>query len=121
MNDQEAEPDPEIPCSVEELWAKFQVIPGFTRLAVSCGCPTTDGGRLVPAVLFGWITDHYEEMRAAAGLPALAEAASSDLMVVARCKAKNTLLTFADYAESRSSDRVMKEAWQDTRGTIAEH
>lgn len=116
MDDQEH--DPEIPYSVEDLYAKFLVIPGFARLAVCCGCPVSDDGKLVPAVLFDWITHHYQELRAAAGLPALEETNSEDPMEVARFKVKNTLLTVADYAGSRTSRQEMQEAWRDLRETL---
>ena len=107
------------PLTVEELSAVSSFPPALIRLAIDCGCPTNTDGRLTQCEFGWWLAEHYNDVRAAAGLPLLPEvtAQSEDEREFQRLN--NSMRTIADYCASRSSDPAFKEAWLRTSRSIS--
>src|SRR5437868_12791598 len=97
----------ELPLLPDEL-AHISGLPAaFIRLAIECGCPVEEG-RVSHSEIISWLSDHYNEFRAATGLPVLHPSQSVDPVERARVKFKHSLGTILDYRESRSSDPLSK-------------
>jgi hypothetical protein len=105
---------------VPDLFAKkFGYPPAMVRLAIECGLEASDG-KITGVVFCQWLTEHYNEVRKAAGLQELAtptEAMSGEEH--AHITIGNVLRTHADYFASRTASLAYKEAWMQMSNSIA--
>lgn len=81
----------------------MQVSRAFLRLCVTEGCPQT-GGELSAAQFLRWLFDHYEKVRTAGGLKALAAVEGLSAQVTAKLRMTNALVTLLEFARTRASD-----------------
>jgi hypothetical protein len=107
------------PLTVEELSAVSSFPPALIRLAIDCGCPTSADGRLTQCEFGWWLADHYNEVRAAAGLPLLPDVADQSDDERDFQSLNNSMRTIADYCASRATDPVFKQAWLRTSRRIS--
>jgi hypothetical protein len=81
----------------------MRVSPAFLHLCVALGCPF-QGEKLRIAYVVGWLSKHYEDFRAAAGLPALASLEGMSVPAASRLRVANAVITLLQYGKSRASD-----------------
>jgi hypothetical protein len=96
------------PFPLDELAIQMRVSRGFLRLCVDAGCGTTNG-KLSTASLLLWLFDHYEDVRAVAGLSPLVAVEDLPPAVTGRLRMANALLTLLEYTRTRAT------SWQHKR------
>lgn len=95
--------------TIEDLALRMRVSRAFIRLCVSSGCPTRDE-KLSAAALLVWLFDHYEQVRTAGHLKALASVDGLSTDITVRLRMANALITLFDFSRSRAT------SWQQKRG-----
>ncbi len=85
-----------------ELAIRLAVSRAFIQLCLAAGCPTTKE-KLSVADLLRWLFDHYEKVRAVAGLRALVPLGDLEPSTLSRVRTVNGLATALEYARSRAS------------------
>lgn len=91
------------PLTPQALAAQMRVSRGFIRLSLDAGCPS-DHGALSATDLLRWLFDHYEDVRALAGLRALASVGGLEPATVATLRMSNAITTLLEYARTRATD-----------------
>ena len=98
---------------LEELANRMRVSRAFVQLCVVAGCPWTESGTSAARLLV-WLFDHYEAVRAFAGLKSLASVDDLPTDVVVRLRMANALVTLLEFARSRATNwrqkRHLREA-----------
>jgi hypothetical protein len=85
----------------ERFAVRFRISSAFLNLVLKNGCPTSDG-KITEESFFRWLEEHYEELRAAAGLPPLPPLSDNDPLWLRSEKRKRAFLTILEFTESRS-------------------
>jgi hypothetical protein len=98
---------------LDELASQMRVSRAFIRVCVVAGCPHVQE-RLSAAELLRWLFDHFEEVRAVAGLRPLAELGDLAPQTLARLRMANALVTLLEFSRSRATHwrkkRQLREA-----------
>lgn len=89
--------------NLSDLATELRVSQSFVRLCFDAGCPQAGKHASVASVLV-WLFEHYEDLRALAGLCALAPVDGLPADTVSRLRMANALLTILEYTRSRTSD-----------------
>jgi hypothetical protein len=91
------------PLAPELLAGQMCVSRGFIQLCFDTGCP--NGGHATSAAnLLNWLSDHYEDVRALAGLRVLAPIADLQSSTVKWLRMANALTTLLEYGRTRATD-----------------
>jgi hypothetical protein len=91
-----------------DLASKMRVSRAFVQLCVVAGCPWTESGTSAARLLV-WLFDHYEEVRALAGLKPLAPFDDLPTESVVRLRMANALVTLLEFARSRATNWRQKK------------
>jgi hypothetical protein len=86
----------------EQLPLQMRVSRAFVRLCLDAGCPTRNG-LLSAAELMSWLFDHFEEVRALAGLPPVPSVEDLTIEATQRLRLANALFTLLEYSRSRAT------------------
>jgi hypothetical protein len=93
---------------VGDLANNMRVSRAFVRLCVVAGCPWTESGTSAARLLV-WLFDHYEQVRAIAGLQTLASVDGLPTNVVVRLRMANALVTLLEFTRSRATNWRQKK------------
>jgi hypothetical protein len=91
---------------LEELAKQMRVSRAFLQICVDAGCPRVDGQASAADVLM-WLFDHYEKVRALAGLKPLAPV-ELDEEPTAQLRMANALATLLEYSRTRATNLRQK-------------
>ncbi len=100
-------PEDHKPLSIEALSLHARISPAFIRLCIQTGCPAPKSC-LSQSKLIGWLTFHYDNVRAACGLRPLASIEGVRGKARRALQLANTMLTLLEFAESRSTNCAEK-------------
>jgi len=95
------------PRPIEELANHMRLSRAFLRLCESAGAPFA-GGHSSPAKVLLWLFDHYEDVRAVAGLRELAAVEGLSEAATARLRMANALATILEFSRSRATNWMQK-------------
>ncbi|MDB6173812.1 MAG: hypothetical protein JWL59_3123 [Chthoniobacteraceae bacterium] len=95
-------PDDDRPFSIEALSHYARISQAILRLCIANGCPSPNS-KLSQNAFIEWLCHNYPEVRAIAGLPALASLDGTKGSVRQTLQLSNTMLTLLEFGESRSS------------------
>ena len=93
---------------LEELANSMRVSRAFIRLCVKAGAPWTESGTNAARLLV-WLFDHYEAVRAIAGLKSLASVDELPTDAVVRLRMANALVTLLEFGRSRATNWRQKK------------
>jgi len=93
---------------IAELANRMRVSRAFVRLCIVTGCPWTESGTSAARLLV-WLFDHYEAVRAIAGLKSLASVDDLPTDAVVRLRMANALVTLLEFARSRATNWRQKK------------
>jgi hypothetical protein len=94
--------------SPDELGDKLGISRAFIRLVLQSGCPTV-GGQISEFTFFEWLADHYELVRATAGLSPLPPISEADALWRVSERRKRGFLTVLEFMESRACLRCTRD------------
>lgn len=98
---------------LDDLASEMRVSRSFLELCFDAGCPRY-GAKMSVAGVLVWLFEHYEEVRALAGLPPGKPMPSTPAMTVLRWRMLNAVMTLLEYGRSRASNwrqkRMLREA-----------
>ena len=86
-----------------DLANNMRVSRAFIQLCVVARCPWTENGTSA-ARLLTWLFDHFEEVRATAGLKPLASLDGLPTDAIVRLRMANALVTLLEFSRSRATN-----------------
>ena len=92
---------------LEDLANQMRVSRSFLRICLDAGCPLAASAMSAERVLL-WLFDHYEQVRALAGLRVLVPVDELPPAIAARLRMANALVTLLEHARTRATNWKQK-------------